>query len=216
KSGDILFVEEKNRFFAFDTKKEEKVWETDIDKGYFSVHTTEDAVILLGETYLTVYDQSDGEEIYTYEAEGYFHTLGVDEGDLYVAEESQDTLTDLKKSIIDIYRFNVKGKDPEKLLTTPAISVPDMEEELQIDVDGDNLYVRSIYGVSAYHKNDGENLWHVTIGEEFVQEIDFETPSHDDFDTAYHHGNVYVRTTISEDGEDKTTFTVMDGATGEI
>lgn len=216
KSGDVLFVEEKDNFFAFDTKEEEKVWENELDKEYFNAHTTEDAVILLGEEYLTVFDQSDGEEINTHKAEGYFHTLGVDEDDLYIAEESQDTLTDIKESVIDVYRAGDGESEPEKLLITPAITTPDEDGELQIDVDGDSLYIKSIYGISAYDKNDGESLYHVTIGEDFVQEVDFETPSHDDFDTAYNNGSVFVRTTISEDSEDKTIFTVMDGRTGEI
>ncbi len=218
KGGDIIVGQNNEEIFAFDLKKEEKLWEIEPDEGlsYAKAYATDSAVVLQGDEGLVVFSISNGEKMYEYESETYLHYVGTDGNDFYVTEESEETMSDLNESIVHIYKFSDGEETPDKLLTTPAVATPDGIDELRLDIEGDTLYKKSKFGISAYDKNDGHPLWHVGVGEELVQEFDVDRPSHDDFEVSYNNGNAYVLTTLNEQGINKNTFTVIDGKTGDM
>src|SRR5699024_2109089 len=93
KSGNVLYINFDGKIRAFDTEKEEDLWEieADISLSYPTVHATDNAVVYLGDEGFVVYYKSDGEKMYEYEAETYMRTMGVDGEDFYVTEESDET-----------------------------------------------------------------------------------------------------------------------------
>ena len=216
KKGNTLFAADGEKIFAFDTNKGEMVWEHPLDTqiSLSEVQATENAIILLWNEGLAVYQQSDGKK--QYEAEGYFYKLAVDGEHFYVTEESEETITDFDKSMLNVYKFNENEADPERLFTASEVQTPSEYGDHKIDIENDTIYIKSTYGISAYDKNNGDSLWYVSVGDGLVQELDVSKPSHDDFDTAYHNGKVYTRTTIWQSGAEETLFTVIDGETGEM
>src|SRR5699024_4224994 len=190
--------------------------EPEVDLSFAKVYATDNAVVLQGEEGLVVYSATDGEKMYEFESDTYLHYIGTDGNDFYVTEESEETMTNINESIVNVYKFADGEEESEKLLTTTEVARGEGIDELRMDIVEDILYLKSKYGISAYDKHDGHALWHTAIGEELVQETNLDGPSHDDFEVSYSNGNAYVRTTLNEQGINKNIFTVIDGETGDM
>ncbi|WP_058305876.1 outer membrane protein assembly factor BamB family protein [Gracilibacillus massiliensis] len=218
KSGDSIIWQDDGKIIAFDTKQEEELWqiEPDVDFSFAKVYGTDNAVVLQGDEGLAVFSTADGEKMFEYEAETYLHYVGTDGNDFYVTEESEETMTNTGETSVHVYKFTDGVETPEKLLTTPEMTRSEGIDDLRVEIEGDTLYMKSKYGISAYDKNDGQTLWHTAIGGELVQETNIDGPSHDDFEVSYNNGDVYVRTTLNEKGTNKNRFTVIDGKTGDM
>src|SRR5699024_11111287 len=146
-----------------------------------------------------------------YEEEGLFYDVAVDGDQFFVAEESEDTMSDFDKSRIHIQRFEAESGKHKELLTTPELNKPEDDGDLKLDVDGGMLYVKSLLGISGYDKTNPKTQWHVTIGDDLYQEITGVEPLHDAFDTAYLNGKVFVHTSdeIDEDYKEILIMSVV-------
>src|SRR5699024_12570183 len=134
---------------AYDTEKEKEVWEQEIDSD-FSIHSldaTENSLVLWGNEGLVVDSQSDGEN--TYEADGVFLQVGTDGDELYVAEESDETMMEMGESVLHIHRFQEDKEDGGARLTTGSGRTPGSGDERKIKGEGDINYSPSITAFCA-------------------------------------------------------------------
>ncbi|WP_246231697.1 PQQ-binding-like beta-propeller repeat protein [Sporosarcina jiandibaonis] len=215
KKGDILYVSGNETLIAFDTTKEEQLWEVDLDSdvNFTESAVTDQLIVLLGDEGLAAYSQADGTK--QYEVEGFFHKLVADGDTFYALKENDETIKDFSEMIVDVLKFDGMSEEGELFFSTPVIEDPSDPTDLLTDVKGDNLYIKSNVGVLAYDKNSGEHLWTLAIADQLYEDY---SPSDFSYDlmTDYSEDAVYIRATKWEHGAEETLFIVVDPKTGEM
>ena len=215
KKDDVLYVSGDETLIAFDTTKEEQLWEVDLDSDVIFTESdvTDQLIVLLGNNGLATYSMTDGEK--QYEVEGFYHKLVADGDTFYALKENDETIQDFSEMIVDVLRFDGLSEEGELFFSTPTINDPSEPTDLLTTVKGDNLYIKSSVGLMAYDKNSGENLWTLATADELYEDITASDFSYDIM-TDYSEDNVYIRVTKWEHGAEETLFIVVDPKTGEM